>query len=342
MKYIILGLLACFIICFIVIIILLKTKIKQERKYKEEYIEEEKKKWESAFKKEKAEYLKMVNQRIAFEENAKQRIRELDGVIAQKQLAVQNVIDALEEKKKAYEQSQLQYTESSKKVLDEQLHRHYDNEAINFELDLAKTIEELREAAQVEYEASMASMTKELGALQSELENYRQKRDAVNAEILRQRAIDEKQDFYRINLDQSSIDDIQVLNSIRKNLHHHDSLDKLIYDTYVAKPVQEMVKRVLEGGAPSGIYKITRLKTGEIYIGKSTDVKTRWIQHTKTAFGCGTIAHSILHTTMAKDGIENFTFELLEEVPKDRLTEREKYYISFYDSKKYGLNEREG
>ena len=103
-----------------------------------------------------------------------------------------------------------------------------------------------------------------------------------------------------------------------------------------------MVKRVLEGGAPSGIYKITRLKTGEIYIGKSTDVKTRWIQHTKTAFGCGTIAHSILHTTMARDGIDQFTFELLEEVPKDKLTEREKYYISFYDSKKYGLNEREG
>ena len=34
-----------------------------------------------------------------------------------------------------------------------------------------------------------------------------------------------------------------------------------------------MVKRVLQGGAPSGIYKITRLKTGEIYIGKSTNVK---------------------------------------------------------------------
>jgi hypothetical protein len=51
---------------------------------------------------------------------------------------------------------------------------------------------------------------------------------------------------------------------------------KLIYDVYVSKQVQEMVKRVLQGGAPSGIYKITRLKTGEIYIGKSTNVKDRW------------------------------------------------------------------
>jgi excinuclease UvrABC nuclease subunit len=67
---------------------------------------------------------------------------------------------------------------------------------------------------------------------------------------------------------------------------------------YVSKAVQEMVKRVLQGGAPSGIYKITRIKTGEIYIGKSTNVKDRWQQHCKTVFGAGTIAHSILHTTM--------------------------------------------
>ena len=34
--------------------------------------------------------------------------------------------------------------------------------------------------------------------------------------------------------------------------------------------------------------------------------------------------------------------ELVEEVPKDKLTKREKYWITFYDSKNYGLNERNG
>jgi group I intron endonuclease len=125
-------------------------------------------------------------------------------------------------------------------------------------------------------------------------------------------------------------------------LHFSESLNKLIYDVYVAKSVQEMVKRILQGGTPSGIYKITRIKTGEIYIGKSTNVKDRWVQHCKTVYGAGTIAHSILHTTIAKDGLENFTFELVEEVPKDKLTEREKYWINFYGSKEYGLNERNG
>jgi hypothetical protein len=174
------------------------------------------------------------------------------------------------------------------------------------------------------------------------LEEYKKKQQAINEAILRQRELDEKQDFYRVCLSEFTIEDINLLQEIRQKLHTSESLNKLIYDVYVSKQVQEMVKRVLQGGAPSGIYKITRLKTGEIYIGKSTDIKKRWGEHCKTAYGVGTIAYSILHSTIRRDGIENFTFELLEEVPKDKLTEREKYWINFYDSKKYGMNEREG
>jgi hypothetical protein len=183
---------------------------------------------------------------------------------------------------------------------------------------------------------------KELDELTATIDDYKARRDVINQEILRARAIEEQQDFYRVQLEESSKRDIQLINSIRKDFSKIDILDKLIYDGYVKKPVDEMVKRVLGGRAPSGIYKITRLKTGEIYIGKSTDIKSRWQQHAKSAFHCGTISHSILHTTMEKDGIENFTWELLEEVPKDKLGDRERYWIDFYDSKNYGLNEKAG
>ena len=193
-----------------------------------------------------------------------------------------------------------------------------------------------------QYEVDKEKSKEELQKILGDIEDYRKKRDVINQEILRSRALEEKQDFYRIQLDETSIRDIQILEEIKPRLSKFDSLDKLVYDIYVKKVADEMIKRVLGGRAPSGIYKITRLKTGEIYIGKSTDIKARWQQHTKSVFHCGTISHSILHTTMERDGIENFTWELLEEVPKDRLSEREKYWIEFYDSKNYGLNERVG
>ena len=207
----------------------------------------------------------------------------------------------------------------------------------------------LRAIGQAKFEEEMttlaarkASVEDECKKIENELNDYKEKQTAINEAILRQRAIDEQQDFYKINLSERVIHDVKILNSIKNELIDKNEIDKLIYSVYYSKPSMEMIKKVLGGKAPCGIYKITRLKTGEIYIGKSTDVKSRWQQHIKTACNCGNIAHSQLHTTMQKDGIENFTFELLEEVAKDKLSEREKYWINFYNSKQYGLNEKNG
>ena len=43
---------------------------------------------------------------------------------------------------------------------------------------------------------------------------------------------------------------------------------------------------------------------------------------------------------MFKDGLENFTFEIIEECKKDSqiLNEREKYWIKYYDSFNNGYN----
>jgi hypothetical protein len=45
---------------------------------------------------------------------------------------------------------------------------------------------------------------------------------------------------------------------------------------------------------------------------------------------------------MKQHGIEKFTFEVVERVEKDLLSEREKFYIDFYQSKEYGMNQRKG
>lgn len=188
----------------------------------------------------------------------------------------------------------------------------------------------------------LAHTQQDIDTAKAELADYKKKQDAVNEAILRQRELDEKQDFYRVCLSQETIEDIQLLQGIRQKLHTSESLNKLIYDVYVSKATKEMVKRVLGGSDPSGVYKITRMKTGEVYIGQAVHLSDRWQQHIKTVFGAGTIARSILHTTMQKDGVENFTFEMIEQVPKEKLREREKYWITFYGSKEYGLNERNG
>ena len=228
--------------------------------------------------------------------------------------------------------------ENKKKTELEKLDKEVEEWAESAQEAAAFNAEQVQESFQKEIDKRIT----ELNNISSTIDDYKARRDVINQEILRARAIEEQQDFYRVQLPESSKHDLDILQSIRKELTKIDILDKLIYDNYVKKSVDEMVKRVLKGENPSGIYKITRLKTGEIYIGKSVSVKDRWVQHAKSCYHCGTISHSILHTTMEKDGIENFTWEFLEEVPKDKLSEREKYWIEFYDSKNFGLNERQG
>ena len=49
-----------------------------------------------------------------------------------------------------------------------------------------------------------------------------------------------------------------------------------------------------------------------------------------------------LYIAMFKDGVENFSFELLEKCDKNELNEREIYWIDFYRSQEHGYNMTKG
>lgn len=194
---------------------------------------------------------------------------------------------------------------------------------------------------QAQKNSEIEKMVKEVEQLQIVLNDYKQKRDSINDAILREREIQEKEAFYKIDISKSNQDDISILEQIRPKLSNREALSKLIWEVFIQRPTVEMIKRVTGGRDISGIYKITYIKTGESYIGKTTNIKTRWQNHIRTVIGLEGAAHSTLHTHMEKNGLWNYTFEILEEVSKDKLTEREKFYINLYNTTKQ-LNMREG
>lgn len=70
----------------------------------------------------------------------------------------------------------------------------------------------------------------------------------------------------------------------------------------------------------SGVYKITNKLTGESYVGASCNVGQRWVQH----LNCTTLP---IQQDIQKLGPENFTFEVVEQVARENLPEREAYWI---------------
>ena len=231
-----------------------------------------------------------------------------------------------EGKMKEIDGTAAEYEQRKHNLIDQSIEKYR-----NKQMTLANAMLELMQAEKDDY-------LKEIEEIKTDLEAERSKRAAINEEILRQKKLEEQQDFFRIQLNPDDSNDIELLRSITPRLRHPEAINKVIWTGYYQKPLAELRKRLLTNGDVSGVYKITRLKTNEIYIGQTTSVDKRWQEHVKSALGVGTLASSQLHRAMAVDGCENFTFELLEVVPKDKLRERESYYIDFYDSKTYGLN----
>ena len=298
------------------------------------YWKHSKKIWKQYIEKKKNEVEKEISERIAYKDG-------LEDIIEAREKNVKLLEDYLREGEHQKEQLYKQLEDYKKQQM-ENIKHHVEvikeiktNEALN-------QLENERKQAEAEFECIRKAKQNEIDILSAQIESFQLKQDAINQEILRRRELEEKADFYRVCLSDEAIADITELQIVRQKLKKPEILDKIIYDTYIAKPVLEMIKRVLQNSTCSGIYKITCQETKEIYIGKSTDIKNRWQQHCKTAFNCGTIASSLLHRKMQQYGIENFTFELLEVVPKDKLSEREKFYIDFYKTKEIGLNERNG
>ena len=181
----------------------------------------------------------------------------------------------------------------------------------------------------------------ELGAIKADLDDFQARREAVNKAIRREKEIEEKEDFYSIDVPQADQEDISVLQDMDLKLHNRDVIPKLIWELFVRRPCQEMIKRVTGGRKIGGIYKITYKKTGEAYVGKTTDFATRWTNHCKTAIGLEGAARATLHNRLRKDGLWNYTWEILEEVNKDNLASREAFYIDLYGTKQQ-LNMKEG
>ena len=214
---------------------------------------------------------------------------------------------------------------------------------INHSLELEeKRKQELLQRQLDDFIASAAetkkSVNDEIEELKLLLEDYKSKRDLINQAIVHEKEIREQQDFYRIVLNESDKEDIQLLNTIEMRLHSREALYKLIYDVFYKKPLNDMINRVLQGKEFCGIYRITNLKTNEAYIGKSTNIKTRWQNHCKTAIGLDGMARTKIHSAMKEYGIDNFSFEVLEKCTKENYSEREKYWINFYETNVYGYN----
>lgn len=227
-----------------------------------------------------------------------------------------------------------------KQLEEEKMKREFETKKAQLNLLYQKesnTLQELYETDKEEKEAELAYIKKELAEFQA-------KRAAINEQLRREEELANEQDFHRIILSNNDKEDIHYLLSIEQNIHNKELLHKLIWTEYIQRPFNTTLKNILGNKSPKNvIYCIENINNHKKYIGKTRgEYKDRQVNHLKASLNIGTISHQYIHDALFGHWDE-FVFYILEEVKDDnKLNEREKYYINFYEADKYGYNQKVG
>lgn len=313
--------------------------------YQEEF-QEEIKKIEQKIQQEKKEEISKRTKEIELEinkiqtildekrENFNKKVWELESTIEKLNNDYETKRDSIEETLQKY--SQKEQEKITQKLLDRQ-------QAIESELH---TLEDKYQLTIQDYEYRtydiQCKYEEEEKELNQKIEEKRQEINNLIEQFKKDEELRKENDFYRITISESAKEDIGRLKSMAAQLNNPSILYKLIWKEYYEKGFNAMIGRTLGKDADAiGIYKITNIKNQMCYIGQTkAGFKNRWRTHCRRAVKAEEGTSNRLYQEMWKEGLENFTFQIVEKCSIDKLTEREKFFISLYNSKEFGYNSK--
>ena len=172
-------------------------------------------------------------------------------------------------------------------------------------------------------------------------EKFAREQAIVNAAIeanKRAKEIEEQSNFYRLQLSDIDIKEIAELRSIIPKLRNAEPINKVIWKVYYEKPYTDLVGRIIGSGQHTGIYKITNTINNMCYVGQAANLADRWKQHIKRGVGAETPTRNKLYPAMQEYGVENFTFEVIEECDRSLLDKQEDYWQDYVKAKEFGYS----
>lgn len=195
---------------------------------------------------------------------------------------------------------------------------------------------------QIQVNEDKAEYAEQIQLLQSSLDKLKRQKAATIEAFQREQAVQDSKDDYRIIIEDNDKADIDILNSFKNRLSNPEILSKLIWSTYFQKKAKALFINIVGTEKVCGIYKITNINDMKCYVGQSVDIANRFTQHCRCGCGIKTPKDNKLYAAMLKDGLGQFTFEIVEICPQEELNEKEKYYIDVYNSVNYGFNSQDG
>jgi hypothetical protein len=238
-----------------------------------------------------------------------------------------------------------EYIAEKRQLIDQQIESEFELSREKLKQNIAEItrlenerLEESLQKNREDFEAKSLELKSEIDIYIADLNQIRCKRAAAIEDAKRQEEMKTQSEFYRLQISTEDLDDICELKQVEKKLSKKEVLNKLIYKVYFEKSYTDLIGRVVGKETKTGIYKITNTLNQKVYIGQAVNIAERWKQHIKRALGAEPLTQNKLYPAMQKDGVWNFTFEIVEVCDKSKLNEREQYWQKFFGAKEYGYS----
>ena len=247
---------------------------------------------------------------------------------------IANKTKLVDEAAKSYYDKTMELTCQNIEQATLKLGRDYQDAMDSYETEYLNTLKELAEHIQAETTQKRV----ELLSLSNEVDSMRSIVSAAVEASKRAVEIENQKDFYRLVLSEEDILEIARLREVIPFLRQAEPLNKVIWKVYYEKPYTDLIGRVVGSGVHTGIYKITNLQNQMCYVGQAVNIADRWKQHIKRGVGADTPTRNKLYPAMMSVGVENFSFEIVEECDRALLDQREDYWQDYFKAKEFGYS----
>lgn len=223
----------------------------------------------------------------------------------------------------------------------EKLEQALEKESCNYQ----KTVEDFEaELAEIKAESAL-QFSQEMQIKQEQLDQATHALQDMQAKVAaavdaskRQEEMESQQNFYRIQLSDIDLEEIEKLRAVEPYLRNKEALNKIIWKVFYEKPTTDLIGRVIGNTAQTGIYKITNIDSQKCYVGQAVNLGDRWKQHIKKGLGADPPTRNKLYPVMKSIGPENFTFEVIEICDRSLLDSREDYWQEYFKAKEFGYS----
>ena len=275
---------------------------------------------------------KQIQEEIIYWENKKEELNK-------EYIDLKSSVSSLDTEIKIKSETAQNIINSKIELMKEQMDRKAEDLANEYQLAIDDANSQYLEIL-MDLSQESINTTNSIIKLEKKLNELKSKHDAAVDEYKRAQEMNDKKDFYRLQLTDIDLEEIRKLKEVEPYLRDTRPLNKVIWSVYYENPYTDLIGRIIGRKKRTGIYKLTNLSNNMIYIGQAVNIGDRWKQHIKCAIGADSAPNNKLYPAMRAVGPENFTFEIIEECLPEELNEREQYWQDFYKAKEFGYSVR--